>query len=102
MKIDVTNGAAVFVSGTITERAGQSMATSTVEVGIGGYDDPPTSWVPPTDIAVAGAVTTVKLMVDSLSQVGLKGYLWARVEDATETHLLAFNAETVEDYVEVV
>lgn len=83
--INVTGGAAEYVTARLTEVFDEDITGATFSVGLGGYETPPTTWKVPNEIEFEGtSAALVSLLVDNTFTPRRKAYLWVKLLDTPE------------------
>lgn len=82
--VDVSNGEQEFVSGIVCEKYGQDISTSTFQIGLGTYIDPPVSWqTPDEDDVISTSKRKIGILIDSDIPLGVH-FAWIKIIDNPE------------------
>lgn len=84
-EFNVTAGDAEYAVAAITEGRGQSLIGTTWQVGVGTYDDQPTSWTTAVVFdSYTPSVARVGMLIEPPVTFGTSRHLWVKATDDPE------------------
>lgn len=86
-----------YLTLTVTETRGEALAGATFGIGLSpALTLPPTAWLTPDVVDIAGATATIKYLMDDRVTTPGVHCVWARVTDTPEDIARAVNTARVE------